>query len=73
MRAGTKAGVFRHIGEGVVDLVTKGHVFVVGGFHGDAGGFAERHGPIAIKGAAGVHTNGKGTDLAVFAQPQAKK
>lgn len=65
------SSVARDGGEFIVHLVVQSHAFRIRAFHifhGDAGAFAEGHGPIAIEAAAGVHADGERADLAIFSE-----
>ena len=65
------SGVAGNVGEFVVHLVVERHAFGVGAFdvlHGDAGAFAEGHGPVAIEAAAGINADGERADLAIFSE-----
>ena len=60
------AGVPGHFRQRIVHLVIKQHVFVVGVLHRDPRRLAERHGPVTVERAPGIHANRQRADLTVF-------
>ncbi len=58
--------VARNIGEGVVDLVVDDQRLGAEVGHGQPRPPSERHFPIAVEAAAGVHAHGQGADLGEF-------
>ena len=49
--------VFGNLRQRVVDLIVKRHRFRIDVLHRDPAGFAERHFPIRVEGAAWIHAN----------------
>jgi len=61
------------VGQGVVDLIIEGHVFLVQVLHGDLARFPERHHPVAVEAASGIHADGQGGDLSEFSPAAGEK
>src|SRR6202035_3642585 len=65
--------IFRHFGQGIINLVEQYHFFGIDVLHGYATFFAERHGPIVVKCATGVNGYWKRTELGIFPPTHSKK
>ena len=65
--------VFLNCAQSIVDLIVYQNGLLRNICQRHTGTLAERHGPVAVKGTAGIHTDGQRIEMGVFIPTHAEK